>query len=330
MRKHVSHNIRLRISIFAACIISACFTYMALDHAAKAGAKYASERLASDRNSTPDYVRYAAMGYAFDTVSSKKNILISITDGELLSRCHLFVFDCDKKTLDILELPVQTLISTDGFDGTVQEAYETSVYKDIISRALVSAIDNVIEMDKDSFSACCSLLGGIKIRIDSPVTIGEVTLSKGTRTLAGSVAGLIASDSGAYISGDSERVNIYRRMLASFISGLDDRGALNWFGLLMNVIVNGMKSDMNVSELTELVNLCESISLDRIRLWLLPGYIADNDVYTADIDVCAELLNSYFRVKGVSVESDGLGLAWSEGAYTQYDDMESKIKQILK
>ena len=137
--KGLSYKKKLAVAACISSIISGTFTYVVLSMAAAAGRNQAA------LNSVPpDYVRYAAMGYSSETVTSKKNILFSITDDGSLCRTHLLCFDIDKHTLDILEIPCDTLISFDGYDGNFCEAYHTGVYKDIVSRVLLFDIDGVL------------------------------------------------------------------------------------------------------------------------------------------------------------------------------------------
>lgn len=326
--RRIKDNDRRALAIALACIFSGTSTYAVLSMAASNG-----KRMSALKDKTPDYVRYASMGYAFDSVSEKKNIFISVTDGEKLCRAHLFTFDTDRHTLDILEIPPQTYISCGGFEGTLSEAYETEVYADILSRVLLIKNDGQISFESSAVSDCAALLGGIKVRADKPLTIGETTLVKGTRTAAGSVAGIIASDSDGYISGDSERILIYRRLLSSLILKLDERGAVRWASDLMSVIVNQVKTDIPVGEMIELINLCDKINISDMRLWLLPGSIYETNgeyVCSADSEAAAKLLNDRFRVKGTEYPGDRLSFADMKQDGKKFSEFEHEISKILK
>lgn len=317
-------GLRLRLIILYTCVISGTVTYLTLSFAAAAGKKQAAMRTV-----TPGVERYKALGYSQETVTSKKNVLLSVTDNGSLCRTHLFTFDLDKHTLDILEIPPQTEILADGFDGTAAEAYETDVYKEIIGRGLMLKIDCTVSMEADTVSRCATALGGIPICIAKPVTIGETVFTKGKRTLAGSKAGIIAADGEGYISREKERVMIYRRLAASFISKMKEEGAAGWFPKLMDIIINEAKTDMDISSLLELISIADSVYSDKISIFLLPGWVS-GEFYLADPDKTAELLNERFRVKGNVFENKELGFAAYENPKEEYPDLEEKIEKIIK
>lgn len=319
---------RFYLVIALACIFSGASTCIVLSRAAAYGKK-----LASFKDRTPDYVRYVSMGYAFDTVSSKKNILISVTDEGGLCRSHVFTIDEDRHTLDVLELPPDTLVSCEGFDGTLAEAFETPVYKSIVGRALYMGLDGEISLDCDALSDCTALLGGITIVIEKPVILNETQFAKGKRTVAGSVAGIIASDGGCYCGSDPERILTYRRLLASLIKKISEKGAVVWVNDLLSVIVNQISTDMTVNEIIDIANNANKISYSAVNIRLLPGqpYSVDGKtVYAADVDKTSEILNDYFRVKNYDAPAEKLALTRFDGVSDSYSDFKTKITDILK
>lgn len=322
MKKTHRKGLKLRLIILYTCVISGTVTYLTLTFAAAAGKKQAAMRTV-----VPNVVRYEKMGYGFDTVTSKKNLLLSITNGGELRRTHLFTIDEDKHTLDVLELPPQTRISADGFEGTVGEAYESEVYKEIISRVLMLKVDGTVSIEADTISRCASALGGIPIQVNDPVTIGDITFGKGKRSLVGTKAGLIASDGDAYVSGQRGRIEIYRKLLASFLTTMEKKGALSWFPALMDIIINEAKTEMDISELLKIISIADSVSEDKISIFLLPGCGRDG-IYFADAEKAALVLNDNFRVKGSSFDYSRLGLAYYPDAWEEYADLKQKIKDI--
>ncbi len=316
---------RLKLAVLMSCIISGTATYILLTLAANAGRKQALLKSVSN-----DYARYASQGYAFDTVSNKRNIIISVTDGGELARLQLWTFDEDKKTLDILEIPPKTVLKAGNFEGTALSAYESEVYRDIISRAVMLDICGSFEMDTEALSHIASSFGGIEIKLSEPVEIGENTLAKGKRTAAGSVAGIIASDKEAYTSGSRERAELFIKITASIIRSMNERGAIEWFTALMDIITNEIKGDMSIGELMELVNLSNKIKIEDVNIMLLPGQSSQNGFYLAETAKTAMLLNERFRVKGSVFEADKLGFEIVDGVRAEYPSDKTKIKEILK
>ena len=283
------------------CIITAAATYMVLS-----GAEAYAKKLSAMRALTPESVDYTFESYSYEAVTTKRNILLSVTDEDKLCRVHILTFDEDKHTLDILELPPDTLVSCGGFEGTLKEAYETEVYPEIVSMALNLHLDGRMETDVEAVAEFVNLLGGVKLTLDKELKIGENILYKGERTVMGSVAGIILSDSASYTDGDPDRITAYHRLLESFILALKEEGAVEWVSLTLNLIVNRVETDMTVSEMIEIVNLLNETNLSEINIRLIPGQ-AVNCCYFVDSESAAELLNSYFRVKYEDVEAESLG-----------------------
>ncbi len=303
--------------------MSGTVTYVVLSMAANAGKRHAQMT-----QSEPDYVRYASMGYSFDTVTSKKNVLLSLTDSGQLCRAHLMCFDVDKHTLDVVEIPVSAELEVDDFSGTLEQAYETGVYRDIVSHALMIKIDVSAEMDTQALSDCVSAVGGVSIDVDKPVNLGKYTLSDGKRKLTGSVAQMLANDGAAYSENRLDSALAYRQFFASALDTLDRMGGATWFSKLLDIIVNEVKSDADINEMIELVNLFNSVNMDKTDVFMFPGQ-ALLGVFAADKEQFAQVLNEHFRVKDVEVPADELGFKNYDGVLDSFDGVAINIRQIL-
>lgn len=246
---------RLPLMIVIACIITAAATYMVLS-----GAEAYARKLSALRAVTPESSGDELQVYSYEPVTTKRNILLSVTDDDelgngTLCRVHILTFDEDKHTLDILDLPPDTLVSCGGFEGTLKEAYETEVYSEIVSMALNLHLDGRMATDTETVADCVNLLGGVKLTLDNGIKIGDNILVAGKRIVMGSVAKIIFSDGDSYTDGDSDRITAYHRLLASLITTLKEKGAVEWVSLSLNLIVNHVETDMTVSEIIELINL---------------------------------------------------------------------------
>ncbi|MCD8006801.1 MAG: LCP family protein [Oscillospiraceae bacterium] len=255
---------KLPLMMAIACIITATATYMVLS-----GTAAYAKKLAALRAITPEIQDYELGDYSFEPVTTKRNILFSITSEGELCRVHVLTFDEDKHTLDIMDIPPDTFVSCGGFEGTLSEAYETEVYTEIVSMALSIHLDGSVSTDVKAISDCVNLLGGVKLTLDKELKIGENILSKGERTVLGSVASIIISDREAYTDGDTDRITAYHRLLMSLIQTLKDKGAVEWVSLTLNIIVNKVETDMTVSEIIELINLLNETNAENINIQLL-------------------------------------------------------------
>lgn len=228
-----------------------------------------AKKLVALRAIKPESSDYELRGYSYEPATTKRNILLSVTDEEEPCRIHIFTFDEDKHTLDISDIPPDTLVSCGGFEGTLAEAYETEVYTEIVSMALNLHIDGSMSVSTETVADSVNLLGGVKLTLDKELKIGENIISKGERTVMGSVAGIILSDSDSYTDGDADRIDAYHQLLISFISTLKEKGAVEWVSLTIDLLVNHVETDMTVSEIIELINLLNETSTKNININLI-------------------------------------------------------------
>lgn len=300
--------------MFSACIAAAAVTLMFLNYVGRT----ARIRVAQQYTS-PDYVRYLSQGYEFETVSKKKSYLLTVTDGEGLPvRIHVFTIDEDKNTLDILDLPPDSFTVADGFSGTLREAYATPVYREIITMMLCLRIDGAASFDAKTLGDAAQMLG---------VTLGkniEVTSELGER---------IALDGLAYSGGDIESVKLYRALLASILGNLSERGSLDSFTVLMNLIVNRVSTDMTIEDMIVIANSANGIKPKKMSIWTAkgsPAKFGDSRIWSLDAEGVAQTLNEHFRVKDFEFPADSLSIPKVTAGEFPYSDLPEKVSDITK
>lgn len=296
----------LKFKIFTACTIAAALTLAILSYVGKT----ARLRVASQYTS-PDYVRYISQGYAFDTVSAKKNVLLTVTDGELPVRIHIFTIDRDKKQLDILDLPPDTFVIVDEFSGTLRKAFSTSVYREIISHLLCLKIDGSASFDAKTLGDGAQMLG----IIESPV--GEK----------------IALDGFAYSRDDSRSVFAYQQLIAKMLNGLCERGSVDSFALLMNLIVNRVDTDMSIEDMIDIVNCAKGVKPKKMNIRIAvgnPAKLGEDRIWVLHANAMAQLLNELFRVKGIEYSADDLSIPSLTESGFPYKDLPERVTDIIK
>ena len=300
-------------TLFSACFAAAAATLIFLSYVGKTARLRVAQQYTS-----PDYVRYISQGYAFDTVSNKKNYLFTVTDSESNPvRIHIFTIDSDKNSLDILDIPPDSFVIADGFSGTLCEAFSTPVYREIIGMMLCLRIDGTVSFDAVTLGDAAQLLG---------VSIGEyaVTTELGER---------IALDGFAYSGGDIESVKLYRMLLASILDNLSDRGSLDSFAVLMNLIVNRVETDMSIEDMISAANFARGIRPKKMNIRIAPGSPArfgDGRIWSLDAEGVAEMLNKHFRVKDIEFPSDSLSIPKVTAGENPYSSLEEKVSDIIK
>lgn len=285
----------------------------------------ARERV-SRQYTTPDYVRYISQGYSFDAVTSKKSLLISVTDGESPVRVHIFTIDINKHSLDVLELPPDTLFAVDGFSGTLREAYKTAVYREIISHALCLKIDGEASFSAKTFGDMAELL---ELQIDIPEEIAVPRAQKRTVRIDGAAGERLALDGFSYSHNDKNAVIMYRTVLSGLLNEICKRGSVKSFSLLMNLILNRVDTDLTVGEMIEFANYAKGIKPSKIRLHIAPGNAANcggERVWALHSQALAELLNENFRVYGSNFPAEALEIPRTTESEYLYGDLEESEK----
>lgn len=308
-------NQSLRFKIFVSCTVAAAITLAILS-----AAERAAKIKLGGRQISPDYVRFMSYGYEFDTVSTKKNYLITVTDGGKPARIHIFTVDCDKKTLDILELPPDSYIFADGFIGTLSEAFETSVYRQLVSAAFCLRIDGEANFDAKTFGDCAELL---KAETESKNKKREVKSVYGER---------ISKKGGSYSSGDEDCVLEYRRLLALMLEKICEKGAVESFSLLLNLIVNRVDTNMTIEDIAEAADGAVGIKPENIFIRLACGRPADfsgKRIWALDPEKTAELLNQHFRVKDSEYPAESLGLPDISAGKIFYKNLPERAADII-
>lgn len=300
-------------TLFTVCLVSAAVTFAFLSYVGRTARLRVAQQYTS-----PDYIRYLSQGYDFNTVSNKKNILITVTDSEQKPvRIHLFAIDEDKNTLDILDLPPDSFVIADGFSGTLQEAYSTPVYREMISMVLCLKIDGTASFDAKTFGDGAQMLG---------VRLGDIDVTTG-------LGEQIALDGLAYSASDTESVKLYRELLAEILTNLSERGSLDSFTVLMNLIVNRVSTDMTMENIIELANSMNGIKPKRMNIRIArgsPAKFGDGRIWALDADGIAETLNEHFRVKDIEFSADALSIPKVTAGEFPYSKLPEKVSDITK
>lgn len=292
------------LALMSACALAAVATVGILSFAAQT-----ARVKVSDIEIAPDYVRYLSQGYAFETVSTKKSYLLTVTDGELPVRAHIFTIDETKHTLDVLDLPPDTFAIADGFSGTLRDAFKTPVYKDIVSMMFCLKIDGAASFSAETLGDCAQLLG--------------VCLSGEAKK--------ITLDGFDYSALDADSVADYHRLLADILTELSDRGALESFTVLMNLIANRVDTSMTVSDIASAVSSAKGIEPKKMNIYIVPGFAAkfgEGRIWVLNSGETAELLNRAFRVKGVEYQKESLSIPEVECDEFPYGGLPVRVSDI--
>lgn len=300
----MSKKSNFKFKVFTSCFFAAAFTFLVLSFVSKTARLRVAEQYIA-----PDYVRYIAQGYSLDTVSNKKNYLLTVTDGYSPVRVHVFTFDVDKNTLDILDIPPNSYIFADGFKGIVSEAYETDVYSKILSASLC-------------------------MKFSGEASFDAVTLGDGAQMLGCALSEEVeasALDFLSYSENNEASVKEYRLYLAKIFKSLSEKGSYESFSILMNLIVNRVETDMTVENLIEIVNFSKDIRTKKINIRIArgsPAVFEGQPIWALNLEEVADQLNKYFRVKDSEVLSSNLGIPDITVGEFSYESLPERVTDI--
>ncbi len=314
---------RFIIVLISACAISGALTFIFLSVVG-----LTARTRAENRYTEPDYIRYAAQGYSFDTVSNKTNILITVTHEGVPARISLVTLDEDKLSLDILDIPPSLYTVADGFSGTLQNAYETAVYKQIVSKSFELKIDHELILSADSFATAVDLLGGTTARVDKTLRIGDTAVKNGNISFSSDSAVAILLDESAYNSADN--VYIYHALISSLLGKTDDIGTIDAISAIMGLMLNSAKTDMTISDMIDFANISSKLKLRKMNIHLLPGELCEYNgvtVYSIHSDAAVKLLNGSFRVHGNAISSLSIPELSNSGDW--YSSIPKQINEYI-
>ena len=314
---------RFIIILISSCAIAGALTFIFLSAVAM------SARIRADNRYTePDYIRYAAQGYDFDTVSNKINVLLTVTHNESPIRISLMTIDEDKHTFDILDIPPSLYTVVDGFEGTLISAFKTSVYKQIVSRSLELRIDHELVLDADAFASVIDLLGSTDAKIDRELKMGDRAFSKGSVRFDRDLAIDILLDENAYKSVDN--VNIYHALISSIIGKTNDIGAIQSVSKLMSLLLNSPATDMTAQDMITVASISSKLKIRKMNIHLFPGEICEYNseyVFSMHKENASTLLNQSFRVHGSSVSMLSSPELINNGEW--YADLPKQINEYI-
>lgn len=314
---------RFIIVLVSCCAIAGALTFIFLS-----AVGLAARTRAENRYTEPDYIRYAAQGYSFDTVSNKTSLLVTVTHEDKPVRISLLTMDEDKLTLDILDIPPMMYIVVDGFSGTLERAYETSVYKQIVSKSLELRIDHDLALSADSFATAVDLLGGTTADVERTIKIGETQIPKGAVSFDYDLTLAVLLDENTYDSADD--VYIYHALISSVIGKTNDIGTVQSVSKLMSLLLNSATTDMKAQDMITVANISSKLRLRKMNIHLLPGEICEHEnqrVYSIHLQNAVSLLDQSFRVHGVSISSLSSPELINNGDW--YSDLPKQINEYI-
>lgn len=239
----------------------------------------------------------------------------------------VFQFDIAKGTLNVLQIPRDTFLGSDGTYASAATGKFNSVYSH--NSAGESPIQSVVNAVQDNFGIpidayittncydivdMVDLIGGIPITLDEEMMYeGDKIIPAGYNVLTGEQAEWFVRYRRTFRGeGDISRVKHQRKFLAAAMSKMmnivEEEGKTKFFGYLKEIYKNQyILTDMSVEDISKLADLASTIDMSNVNVHMVPGEGAwyyppgstseDNrqSVWSVHKQATIDIINQYFR-----------------------------------
>ena len=194
-------------------------------------------------------------------------------------------YDPNTREIDLLSIPRDTNVGNASIDGKIN-----SVYSSHNMDAIVSQVEKIVGQEVDYYvwfktsmlRKLVDQLGGVTVDVpinmnyDDPVQNLHIHLNKGKQKLNGSQAEQFVrfrknNDGSGYAGGDVERTKAQQQFIKAFISELLTTNGISKIPDLIDVVVEGTKTNVKVTDTKQYIDDIIAIRTDRITTNTIPG-----------------------------------------------------------
>ena len=285
-------------------------------------------------------VAYYAVGLLGDTETSPTPTLFLL--------CH----DKKAKTLNVLEVPQSTYLGDSeiwiekkagnvwgnpapldwcDFEGkrlykaqiaeceeqghTVSQKIGSASYNlvAIFNEQYALPVDGYFMIPQEAFIKLVDLLGGLDVKLDSAVTLGEINFSAGVRTLDGAGALQYITMGGDTVSNELSRIERQRRVFFALFQRLCAQTDEQLTEDTLIPLMKGstpLRTRTENDDMLEIIKAFREIPAEKVTAMILPGAEAKSEgvsYYSVYRQQLIEVLNMYFNPYGETItEADVL------------------------
>ncbi len=277
---------------------------------------------------------------------------------ELTDVIWVLEFDIAAAKLNILQIPRDTCLPdfTSSPTGKFNSIYQMGDQSVTPIQRVVNAVQQNFGIPIDAYvTTCCTdiadmvdLVGGIPITLDSQITYeADKIIPAGNTVLSGDQAEWFLRYRHGWVEGDIGRVKNQRRFMAAAMNKLmsivSDEGRMQLYTYLKEVYDHEwIATDMSVGDLSKLANFSSTLSMDNVRVTMVPGEGTPNDspyigydgnpysIYSVHKQATIDMLNEYFRPYQMPMTEYDTALAEyiTDYNYTVYDDTGDTLDNI--
>ncbi len=341
----VSGKRLLLIAVAVCCVLLVVFGFVAYNAIKNSNNKKdGSESDVNSFDTTPvalqKKVAYYAVGLLGETETSPTPTLFLL--------CH----DKKAKTLNVLEVPQSTYLGDSeiwiekkagnvwgnpapldwcDFEGkrlykaqiaeceeqghTVSQKVGSASYNlvAIFNEQYALPVDGYFMIPQEAFVKLVDLLGGLDVKLDAAVTLGEIKFSAGVRTLDGAGALQYITMGGDSVSAEIARVDRQRRVFFALFQRLCAQTDVQLTEDSLVPVMKGstpLRTRTSTDDMLAIIQAFREIPAEKVTAMLVPGAEAKTDgvaYYSVYRQQLIEVLNTYFNPYGEPItEADVL------------------------
>lgn len=246
-------------------------------------------------------------------------------NGGLTDFIMLGQYDPNTREIALVSIPRDSNVGSASVDGKINSLYSSrgkniEKVKDKVTEITGINVDRYVLFDTKILRKVVDEIGGVTVDVpinmnyDDPYQDLYIHLKKGVQTLNGKQAEQFCrfrknNDGTGYPGGDIERTKAQQQFIKAFINELLKASNISKLNNLINIIVDGTKTDMTFDIAKEYIDDLVALRTDRIATNTLPGSARmgasplgyNTSYYYLDKKAVKEMIDEMFN--GVKKES---------------------------
>lgn len=246
-------------------------------------------------------------------------------NGGLTDFIMLGQYNPNTREIALVSIPRDSNVGSASVDGKLNSLYSSrgkniDKVKDKITEITGISIDHYVLFDTKILRKIVDEIGGVTVDVpinmdyDDPYQNLYIHLKKGVQTLTGSQAEQFCrfrknNNGTGYPGGDVERTKAQQKFIKAFISELLKASNISKASNLINIVIDGTKTDVTFDVAKEYIDDLVALRTDRITSNTLPGSARmgesplgyNTSYYYLDSKAVKEMIDDMFN--GVKLES---------------------------
>lgn len=206
-------------------------------------------------------------------------------NGNLTDFIMLGQYDPNTREIDLLSIPRDSNIGNNSVDGKINSCYSSKgidKLKEQVTEITGIDVDYYVIFKTKILRQIVDKIGGVTVDVpinmnyDDPYQSLYIHLKKGTQKLTGSQAEQFVrfrknNDGTGYPGGDVERTKTQQKFILAFISELLKAENISKIPDLIEIVLNGTKTDITLDVTKGYIDDIIAIRTDRITTNTIPG-----------------------------------------------------------